>query len=202
MVSSRDRQAIAQEAARIVCEELVTDYRVAKQKAAQRLGLTARPAMPDNAEVQQAVIEYQRLFGGAEYATHLQRMREVAVRAMTLLAPFAPRLVGAVISGAVTRAHRVQLHAFSDKPETLDIFLGDRKVIFEAGDRGYRFSDGKEEQIPLVSFEVAGVGVDVVVFAEHNTRRVPVNPADGVAFRRLDLAQAEALVAQSISPPP
>jgi hypothetical protein len=189
----RARHSLAVEAARIICEELVTDYRVAKQKAAQRLGVSGRGALPDNAEVQQAVIEHQRLFGGAEYAQRLAQMRDVAVRALRLLAPFSPRLVGGVISGAVTAAHRVQVHAFNDKPETLDIFLADRGIEFEAGDRNYRFGDGREERIPLASFEFDGVGVDVATFGESDTRRVPLNPADGAPFKRLGLEQAEAL---------
>jgi hypothetical protein len=192
-VMNRDRHGTALEAARIICEELVVDYRIAKNKAVQRLGLTAKGALPDNAEVQQAVIDYQRLFGGDGYVERLRRMREIAVRALKLLADFSPRLVGAVVSGAVTQAHRVQLHAFSDKAESIEKLQANRGFAVEQGDRDYRFADGREESIALASFELDGIGVDVAVFGEGDERHAPVNPADGSSYKRLDLAQAEAL---------
>jgi hypothetical protein len=195
---NRDRHGLALEAARIICEELVVDYRVAKNKAAQRLGLTTKGALPDNAEVQQAVIDYQRLFGGVAYIERLRQMRAVAVRALKLLADFSPRLVGAVVSGAITQAHRVQLHAFSDKAESIEIYLSNRGIAVEQDDRDYRFADGREEKIALACFELDGIGVDVAVFGEGDERHAPLNPADGSSFKRLDLAQAEVLTREEI----
>lgn len=193
-MATAQRSGIAFEAARIIVDEQVTDYRLAKQKAAERLGLGARAKLPENAVVQQAVIEYQRLFGGPAYAEHLDKLRRTALRAMALLAEFAPRLVGAAVSGAATSAHRVQLHAFADKPETLDIFLHDHGIEFAQDERSYRYPDGSEERIPLVRFEADGVGVDVAVFGTDD-RRVPLNPADGHAYKRLDRKAAEKLLA-------
>lgn len=122
------QRRITQEAARIICEERITDYRQAKAKAAERLGFSAKSAMPDNAQVHEAVIEYQRLFGGREYSEHLQHLRRTALSAMRLLAEFQPRLVGAVATGATTDAHLVRLHGFADKPELLDVFLDSRRI--------------------------------------------------------------------------
>lgn len=187
--------SIAQEAARIICEECVTDYRLAKQKAAARLGLPARSGLPDNASVQQAVIEYQRLFGGEEYRERLRRMRQTALLVMRQLAGFSPRLVGAAVSGAITEAHRLQLHAFADKPEAIDIFLHDRGIEFDEDERRYRYPDGTEQRIPLTCFEVDGIGVDLAVFPENEIRRAPLSPVEGQPFRRLDPAQAERLLA-------
>jgi hypothetical protein len=185
---------LAQEAARVICEDQITDYRAAKQKAAQRLGLGPRAALPDNAAVQQAVLEYQRLFGGQEYLEYLNRFRRTALQAMKLLAEFQPRLVGGAVSGAINATHRVQLHAFHEKPETLDVFLQNRGVRYEPGDRCYRYSNGQEHEIPLVCFEAGDIGVDVAVFQVDELRRAPLNPADGLAYQRLDLAAVELLL--------
>ena len=185
--------ALVHEAARIYCEEQLTDYGQAKRKAVQRLGGSARE-LPDNAQIQQAVIEYQRLFGGEPYRTHLRRMRETALRMLKWLADFSPRLAGAAVSGAVTPAHRVQLHLFADKPESLDLFLHDHGAQFEQGERSYRYPDGREAKIPLACFEVSGIGVDAAVFAEDERHRPPLNPADGLAFRRLAPTEVEALL--------
>lgn len=190
---SRVRSEIAREAARIMCEESITDWRLAKHKAVERLGLPPKSALPENSEVQQALIDYQRLFGGAEYVGQLRLLRQTAVQALRLLAEFSPRLVGGAVSGAVTQAHRVQLHGFADMAESLDIFLHDHGIAFTQEERAYRFPDGREERVPMCSFEAGAVGVDVAMFGEGEQRRVPINPADGQPFRRLDLAAAQRL---------
>ncbi len=191
--------ALATEAARIIVEEAQTDYRLAKRKAAERLGLSTRAALPDNARVQGEVLAYQRLFGGTAYQERLQTLRRTAVQAMQLLADFDPRLSGAVITGAIAAAHRVQLHAFPDKPEMVDIFLLDRGYQIKADERDYRYSDGRVQTVPLARFEAAGVGVDVALFAPGDERRAPLSPQDGLPAKRLRLAQAQALAAEPIA---
>lgn len=195
MAAYRERSGIIEEAARIVCVEQLIDYRQAKRKAAQRLGLPPNTPLPDNAAIQDAVVDYQRLFGGDEYRELLQRMRAAAVSALRLFAAYSPRLVGAAISGAVTPAHRLQLHLFCDSAEVVDIDLMNRGIDFEPGERSYRYADGREVQVPLLRLDVDGLGVDLAVFGVDDLRRAPVNPLDGKPFRRLDLAAAEQLAA-------
>lgn len=188
-----DTGALVQEAARILCEEAVIDYRSAKLKAAQRLGLGGNAPLPDNARIQAAVIEYQRLFGGRDYAERLRQLRATAVQAMRLLGAWQPRLTGAAVSGAITEAHRVQLHVFPDKAEALDLFFEDRGIPYQQDDRIYRYPDSREEQVPLLRFEAGEIGVDVAMFGEEDMRRTPLSPTDGLPMKRLGLAEAEAL---------
>ena len=62
----RHRILLAQEAARIMADEGVRDFRLAKRKAAERLGLPVNGTlMPRNTEIEQALIDHQRLFNGA-----------------------------------------------------------------------------------------------------------------------------------------
>ncbi len=187
------KHAIAEEAARIICVEQLIDYRAAKHKAAERLGYPARAALPDNAAVQAAVIEYQRLFGGAEYREHLARMRAGALTAMTLLQPFEPRLVGGAVSGAVTPAHHLQLHVFADPAEAVDMHLLNAGIEFEQDERNFRYPDGRELRIPLVRLERPGLAIDVAIFPVDELARPPVNPLDGRPYRRLDRDEAERL---------
>jgi len=191
-------EALVREAARIFVEESLTDYGTAKRKAAERLGLGSRASLPDNARVQAEVIAYQRLFGGAAYAQRLQRMRLTAVQAMKLLSAFDPRLTGGVVTGAIGDAHRVQLHAFPDKAEMVDVFLSNRGFALKEDERDYRYSDGRIESVPLARFEAGDIGVDVALFEPGQERRAPLSPADGLPSRRLTLAQAEALAAEPV----
>ena len=189
---------LALEAARIYVEEALTDYGQAKRRAAERLGLPARSPMPDNARVEAEVLAYQRLFGGAAYVARLRLLRQTAVQAMKLLARFEPRLSGAVVSGAISQAHRVQLHCFPDQPELVDVFLAERGFEVEPDERDYRFGDGRSERVPLACFQAGGVGVDVALFAPEQQRRAPLSQASGRPAPRLSLAEAEQLAAASI----
>jgi hypothetical protein len=196
--SGFERQRLVHEAARIICEERLTDYRAAKHKAVERLGLGPRAALPANAEIQAAVIEYQRLFGGAGYALRLNQLRRAAVQAMRLLAEFRPRLVGAVACGATHDAHKVQLHGFCDSPEQLDFFLHDRSIPYSTGERRYRYSDGRQEDVPTLSFMAGDVGIDVAIFGELDIRRAPVSPVDGQPMKRLDVAAVQRLLDDAV----
>ncbi|MDN5873938.1 MAG: hypothetical protein L0H29_06090 [Sinobacteraceae bacterium] len=183
------------EAARIFCEEALVDYRTAKLKAARRLGLPQRgTALPDNETISKAVVEYQQLYGGDNYRTRLEQLRRAAVQAMELLADFQPRLVGPVVSGAITDGHRVQLHVFADAPEMVDIHLHNLGVACYPADRDYRHADGRQRRIPITSFMVGGVGVDVAVFDPGQRSRPPLSPVDGRPQRGLSPSQARELL--------
>lgn len=190
---------IAREAARIFVEEALTDYGQAKRRAAERLGLPARSALPDNAQVEAEVLAYQRLFGGAAYVARLRLLRQSAVQAMKLLARFEPRLSGAVVSGAISDAHRVQLHCFPDQAELVDVFLAERGFEVDIDERDYRFGDGRRESVPLACFQAGGVGVDVALFAPGQQRRAPLSLTSGRPALRLNLSDAEQLAAAPIT---
>ncbi len=53
--NDRARKMVAQEAARIIVEQGIQDYRAAKTKAAERMGVTARGSLPVNPEIEHAV---------------------------------------------------------------------------------------------------------------------------------------------------
>ena len=46
------RRALAQEAARIMAEHGIQDFRIAKRKAAERFGVTERRVLPRNTEIE------------------------------------------------------------------------------------------------------------------------------------------------------
>ncbi|WP_248679786.1 hypothetical protein [Sinimarinibacterium sp. CAU 1509] len=188
------RQAIAEEAARVICTEQLTDFHAAKLKAVEHLGFPPRTPLPENAAVLQAVIEYQRLFGGAAYRERLRSMRAAALQAMRLLMPFSPRLVGGAVTGAVTQAHHVQLHVFADSAESVDIDLLNRGIDFEQDERHFRYANGRELRIPLVRLTLGGELIDVAIFDVEGLHRPPINPLEGRSYQRLDLEQAQALV--------
>lgn len=188
---------VVHEAARIICEDGLTDYRLAKQKAVERLGLGFGTPLPSNSEVQSAVLQHQRLFGGPSYTERLRKLRETAVSAMRLLVDYRPRLVGAAATGATNDEHRVQLHCFSDQPEGIDWLLHSNGIPFDVTARKPRYPDGEGPEVPVLNFMADDVGVSVSVFAERDQRRAPLSPVDGHPQKRLDLAAVEALTEES-----
>ena len=74
------RLAVADEAARILAEEGQTDFRAAKAKAAERLGLGRNVPLPSNVEVAAALAERQR-GGRGQHQAERSEQQPAAMRA-------------------------------------------------------------------------------------------------------------------------
>lgn len=199
MVESRSRARIAQEAARILCESGVLDYGLAKSKAMDRLGTPSQGALPTNVEIQAAMLEYQALFGGEAVTQRLQQLRQVALNAMRMLDEHDPRLVGAVLSGAIglePARDRVQLHVFDDAPETLDLLLLNRGVPFEIDERRFQWRRGQAVDIPLLRFELDDTEIELAVFPNRGRGHAPLSLVDGQPMARADRAQVVRLLSE------
>jgi hypothetical protein len=72
---------VAAEAARIIATESQHNYHAAKTKAAERIGVSVRLALPSNTEVKEALSVYQNLYGGSQHHDNLEHLRHTAVRA-------------------------------------------------------------------------------------------------------------------------
>ncbi|MCK8516853.1 hypothetical protein M0534_11040 [Methylonatrum kenyense] len=180
----RMRQRLIQECARIMVEEGVRDYLVVKRKAADRLNAPGTENMPRNREIQEAVLDYQRLFRGDRHASHLRELREAALEAMQFFAAFRPRLVGSVLDGTASDWSDVNLHVFADTPEDVAVFLMDRGIPFETAERRLRFNRDDWEFYPVYRFMAGDVPVDLTVFSGGGLRQAPRSPVDGQPMDR------------------
>ncbi len=198
--SGRDQQMrarIAQEAARLMAEEGVQDYYVAKRKAAQHLGAPDTRNMPKNNEVELALEEYHRLFRGGVQAAHLQALREGAVQAMRFLAEFKPRLVGSVLSGTAGQHADINLHLFADTPEQVSLFLIGAHIPFQASHKRMRISREEWQEFPSCEFFAGDHAVDLVVFPREGRREAPRSPVDGKPMLRASMEEVEKLLNDS-----
>jgi len=96
---AQNRVRIAQAAARLIVEHGLTDWSLAKRKAARQLMLSEREALPDDGEIEVALAEHHALFGGGEHAAALRAQREEALVWLRRLDEFRPVLVGGVAAG-------------------------------------------------------------------------------------------------------
>ena len=83
--------------------------------------------LPKNIEIETALAEYQRLFGGESHTESLHAQRRAALQRHALPAEFEPRLVGPVLSGTATEHSDMQLHLFADSAESVALKLMDQR---------------------------------------------------------------------------
>jgi hypothetical protein len=189
------RRALAQEAARIMAEHGVRDFLIAKRKAAERFGVTDGAALlPKNSEIESALAEYQRLFGGASHLQSLHAQRRAALSAMRYLREFEPRLVGAVLAGTATQHTEVQLHLFTERAESVTLKLLDQGIPHEVTERRVKLTPERVRAYPGVRFQVDDQPIEATVFPTDGIRQAPVSPVDGRPMRRASALEVEALL--------
>lgn len=192
--SGRERQVVAQEAARIIVNQGVRDYRVAKQKAVERLGLNSRGALPGNAEIEAAVVDHLQIFGGESHADLLRLMRTAALSAMELLTDFSPRLVGPVLVGTADENSAVNLHVFTDSPEMVAMYIGDRGIHFRSYERRLKSRRGQIEMYAGFEFNHCNEVIQATVFPVDGIRQAPMSPIDGKPMKRVDSDAVQGLL--------
>lgn len=191
------RRALAQEAARIMAEHGIRDFLIAKRKAAERLGVVDGSALlPKNSEIESALAEYQRLFGGESHLSALLAQRRAALSAMRYLREFEPRLVGPVLSGTATQHSQVQLHLFAERAESVTLKLLDDGLAHEVTERRVKFNAEHIRAFPGVRFEMEEQPIEATVFPTDGIRQAPVSPVDGRPMRRANAFEVEALLQQ------
>ena len=188
------RRQVACEAAKLMVENGIRDYQLAKRKAAVRLGMGNSRDLPRNDEIEREREAYQRLFGDDERVRHVSALRRRALEAMRLLERFEPRLVGPVLNGTADQHSDVCLHLFSDPPEAVAMFLLARRIAFDQGEARIRFQANAHERLPAFVLTAGEAPVELVVFSARARRRAPLSPVDGRPMRRAKLAEVTSLV--------
>jgi hypothetical protein len=189
------RRDVAAEAARIMATEGQRNYRAAKQKAADRIGVNSRLALPSNLEVEEALRAYQGFYGGEQHTRHLDFLRETALKVMRALQSFRPRLVGPVLDGTADCHSRVSLHVFNDPPDAVAMHLREQGLVYRQEQRRIRWHDGGYREISLLVIEADGISVELALFNSVDLRQAPPSPVNGKPQKRAPLSEVECLVA-------
>lgn len=192
--NNRARQVVAQETARIIINQGIRDYRVAKLKAAERLGLSTRGSLPGNAEIERAIEEHHKLFGGDAHVIFLRSMRTAAVAAMELLSPFTPRLVGPVLSGTADENSAVNLHVFADDTEAVALQLNEEDISYRPYERRLKSRRDRADTFSGYEFQHATAAIQATVFPIDGIRQAPLSPIDGRPMDRADVARVRRLI--------
>jgi len=189
------RRRIALEAARLISEHGIRDFRMAKRKAAQHIGVSDEGFLPRNREIEEALREHQRLFRADEQPHALRMRREAARDAMHFLDRFEPRLVGPVLEGTADTHSPVSLHVFEDPPENVARFLHDHGIAFETRARTLRIDRARNAEFPVLLFNADDVPMDVTVFPRDALRQAPLDPVSERPQQRASVAALEVMLA-------
>ena len=198
------RRLIAQEAARLMYEEGVREYRDAKRKAGRRYGaekaLSLGSHLPSNAEIHE---ELQRLLALHEETVlpeRLLHLRLLALRQMELLEQFRPYLVGSVLSGTVTERSDIDLHLFAESCEEVEDYLEMKEIPFEQEVVTIRHG-GEFFDYPHLYLEDDGVVVECTVYPLVDLHRIPKSSITGKAMERATIKQLQRLIAAMAGSP-
>lgn len=190
------RAQIAYLAARIMAEDGVEDYGLAKKKAARQAGIADARQLPGNDEIDQALKAYRDIYQADDHREQLVELREIAVRAMIELDAFNPHLVGAVLNGNAGKYAGIELQLFTDDAKAVEMFLLDRGIAYQAGQVSLYCG---ETRITVPSFTLSddGAQIELAVFSPRDARMPLKTSPNGKAIERAKLPAVEELLAQT-----
>jgi hypothetical protein len=188
------RQQLAIEAARIISEQGIRDYGMAKRKAADRLGVDNEFALPSNREVDAALTQHQQLFQSLDQPRWLHERRVAALEAMRFLARFEPRLVGAVLEGNADQHSAVCLHLFCRHPIEVENWLHDKGIPFEQDQRRVRLDAERDATIPVLHLVADDLPFDLSLFDLDGLRQAPLDRITERPMRRAGVDAVSALI--------
>ena len=192
------RHRLAHEAARLMAEDGIRDFHQAKLKAAERLGIHEDASLPRNREIEEALAEYQRLFGaGQARIDRLLGQREAALHALEFFAPFLPRLVGGVLDGSADDHAAIQLHLHSDEPHMVATFLHDQQIPAESRMRRLRLDRDRHVDVDVWLFAADAHSFDIAVLPMTALRQAPLSAVNEKPMPRASIAQLRMLLAEN-----
>ena len=195
------RRSIAREAARLMYEEGVREYRDAKRKAAKSFGpekaLSLGSHLPSNAEIHEQLAILVRMHEGDAQPERLRRMRRAALSWLELFEPFRPYLVGSVLTGTVREESDIDLHLFADSPEEVERFLDERDIPYDPETVSIRYGSEIHDYFHLY-LEEDGIVIDCTVYEPDERHRRPKSSITGRPMERVDAARLRELIAEEV----
>jgi hypothetical protein len=163
------RARIAAVAARIMAEDGVEDFALAKRKAARQLGAEDTQALPGNEEVEFELRTYQSLYQGEEQRERIRHLRSQALQAMRLLEAFRPYLSGPVLKGTAGRYSDIDLQLFTDDSKAVELFLLNRTIPYDVTQQ-HHFAGDRERAVTVLKVDWEGIPLNVAVYCSNDER--------------------------------
>jgi hypothetical protein len=193
------RARIAAAAARIMAEDGIDDFALAKRKAARQLGAADGQALPGNDEVEQELRAYRALYQAAEHPELIQELRAIALDAMRTLQRFHPYLTGPVLKGIAGRYAEVDLQLFPESAKEVEMFLLDRGIAY-AAQEGRRYAGDRAHAVSVLTLSWERVPLRISVFDPRDERLALKTSLAGRVMDRAGIAEVGALLRDAPRP--
>lgn len=196
------RQLIAQQAARMMAEDGISDFAYAKKKAGRQLGAIDNSVLPSNTEIEDELKLYNALFLSEEQPENLRNLRKSALFTMQLLERFNPYLTGSVLDGTAGLGSETHIHLFAESLKDLEMFLLNQDIPFETNEKSYRImNDGKRDKkgdnrkrVPVFTLEMNTGLIKLSIFESDDIRVATKRAADGTNAERADIEEVKELL--------
>jgi hypothetical protein len=188
------RERIAAAAARIMAEDGVDDFALAKRKAARQLGAPETEALPRNDEIEEELRAYRALYQPQEHAERIAELRRIALDAMRALERFNPYLTGPVLKGTAGPYAEIELQLFPESPKDVEIFLLERHMSFSTQE-GRRFSGDRAHAMSVFTLTWEDAPLKLSVFDPRDERVALKTSQAGRVMDRAGIAEVNALLA-------
>ena len=187
------RQRIAAAAARIMAEDGVDDFALAKRKAARMLGAPDTEALPGNEEIEDELRAYRALYQAREHPERIAGLRRAALEAMRALERFRPYLTGPVLSGLAGPYAEIDLQLFPESAKEVELFLLDRNIEYRSLE-ARRYAGDRALEVAVLSLEWEGAPLRLSVFDPRDERVAVKSSQAGKVSPRAGIAELSQLL--------
>jgi hypothetical protein len=193
------RARIAAAAARIMAEDGIDDFALAKRKAARQVGASERDGLPANDEIEAELRAYRALYEADTHAERIAELRSVALDAMRALERFNPYLTGPVLEGLAGRYAEIDLQLFPESAKDVEIYLLEAGLPFTTRE-ARRYSGDRARAVSQFSLQWNGVPLRLSVFDPRDERVALKSSAAGRVVHRAGIAEVGALIRDADAP--
>jgi hypothetical protein len=193
------RASIAATAARIMAEDGVDDFALAKRKAARQLGAADTEALPGNDEVEAELRAYRALYQSEEHPARVAELRRIALDAMRALERFNPYLTGPVLKGTAGPYAPIDLQLFPESAKDVEIYLLDRNIPYTTQE-GRRYSGDRARAVSVLSLTWEEASLKLSVFDPRDERLALKTSQAGKVMDRAGIAEVGSLLRDGSQP--
>jgi hypothetical protein len=187
------RARIAAAAARLMAEDGIDDFALAKRKAAKQLGVVESQSLPGNDEIESELRAYLALYQAEEHPQRVAELREIALDAMRTLERFNPYLTGPVLKGIAGPYAEIELQLFPDSVKEVEIFLLDRNIAYTTYE-GKRYAGDRAHAMSVLVLAWSGVPLRLSIFDPRDERLALKTSQAGKVADRAGIAEVGALL--------
>jgi hypothetical protein len=187
------RARIAAAAARLMAEDGIDDFALAKRKAARQLGAPDTEALPTNQEIEAELRAYRALYQADEHPERVAALRRVALDAMRALERFSPYLTGPVLTGLAGPYAQIDLQLFPESAKDVELFLLERNLAFDTSE-GRRFSGDRVRAVSVFSLDWGGTPLRLQVFDPRDERLALKTSQAGRVLERANITEVGQMV--------